>query len=277
MFRWIALISAIVLVVSFVCAIVSSQPSLEPLGQQDGNQNEKEQPAQKKDIALWNRFFPDSISLYTLFLVVFTAVLAGGGIYQLKFLETTERIAADTAKAAKDSAQAALAQNKISTDTLVYSQRAFMNMKGFQVFHVYDTTQNNRIIAWRFTPLWENTGQTPTKKLNVITGIHPGEFEEGFNFKIDRAAPSMLGPKGILTGESYLIGLPEIYEIKAGKRIVYIWGRAEYNDVFPNTRRHYINFCHKIVVAGDPTIQESGIQMIAHNTIGNYTDEDEER
>jgi hypothetical protein len=78
-----------------------------------------------------------------------------------------------------------------------------------------------------------------------------------------------------MTGNSYQISLKEIFEIKAGTKTIYIWGRAEYNDVFPGTGRHYTNFCHKIVVAGDPTIVESGIRMIAAD-IGNYTDDDSE-
>jgi len=98
MFRWIALISAIALVVAVAGAIVSSQPPIEPSQEQSATKNQGKYIAEKYDVTLWDRWFPDSISLYTLFLVVFTAVLAIGGVYQFKFLGRAEQIAANTPK-----------------------------------------------------------------------------------------------------------------------------------------------------------------------------------
>jgi hypothetical protein len=72
MFHWIALISAIALIVAVAGAIVPSQQPLMPSQQQASENDHKEQANEKKDKALWDRWFPDSISLYTLFLMVFT-------------------------------------------------------------------------------------------------------------------------------------------------------------------------------------------------------------
>ena len=47
---------------------------------------------------------PDSISIFTFWLVLATAGLGIIAIYQVSFLQRGERIAADTAKAAKESA-----------------------------------------------------------------------------------------------------------------------------------------------------------------------------
>ena len=208
-------------------------------------------------------------------LAIFTALLVA---FTYRLWKSTDKLWLAGEKqivAAQMSAEAAQDQIKLSRRALVQTQRAFVHLKHFNVFHVYDTTQNNKIIAWRFTAVWQNSGPTPTEKLNVITGIHPGELPAGFEFKIDKLAPSLLGPQSEMTGESYTISLRDIFEIKAGIKTIYIWGRAEYNDVFPDTQRHCTNFCHKIVVTGDPTIVESGIAMIAAD-VGNYTDDDYE-
>src|SRR6267378_1446449 len=101
MFRWIALAASIVLVVAFVGAIVAQQTSPEPPREQAAvEKTGVEQNNENTKVALWDRWFPDSISLYTLWLVVFTAVLAFGGIYQFRFLIRSEQIAASNALAA---------------------------------------------------------------------------------------------------------------------------------------------------------------------------------
>jgi hypothetical protein len=119
-FRWTALAAAIVLIVAFAGAIVfSSQQSAIPTQQQYSEKNHEKQTTEENYKTLWDRWFPESISLYTLFLAVFTAVLAGGGLIQLNLLGRAERIAAVTAQAAKDAADAA----KQSSDATIALER----------------------------------------------------------------------------------------------------------------------------------------------------------
>src|SRR6267378_7695605 len=119
MLRWVALISAVVFVAAMAAAIISSKPPIEPAHQQTAEKYKEEQDNKKNDEALWDRWFPDSISIYTLFLVVFTAVLAFGGLWQLNFLSRAERVASDSANAAKKSAD-------VASDALVIGNRAFV-------------------------------------------------------------------------------------------------------------------------------------------------------
>lgn len=128
MFRWVALASAVILVVALAGAIVSSQPPVKPSPQQTTEENQKEDSNKRGDIALWDRWFPDAISLYTLFLVVFSAVLAFVSIYQLNFLNRAERIAAISADAAKDAAKAAQRAAEVAEKTLVAGQRAWIRI-----------------------------------------------------------------------------------------------------------------------------------------------------
>ena len=100
MFRWVALIAGIVFVVAVAGAIIHRAHPMSQLQQQATEKDKTEHPAKKNDVTLWNRWSPDSISL-TLFLVLFTAILAFGGIIQLKLLNRAERISATAAKAAQ--------------------------------------------------------------------------------------------------------------------------------------------------------------------------------
>ena len=128
MFHWVALIAAVVLVVAVAGVLVSSQPTNGARQQQTTEKDQKEHTAEKDGKTLWDRWFPDTISLFTLFLVVFTAVLAFVGIVQLNFLNRAESIAADTAQAAKTSADAAKDSADIARNTLVASQRPWVSI-----------------------------------------------------------------------------------------------------------------------------------------------------
>lgn len=239
------------------------------------------------NLNFWEKANCDPTAYFTLWLVGFTCVLSAstiglwwvtwrGSIRQSGDMKASISTALDAAASAKRSADAAIDQVDISTQSLVISQRAFVALKGFEVFHMWDTTiagPSRHIVGWQFTPLWENTGQTPTKGLQIITGIHSGPLPPNFKFENNKPSLSFLAPKGITHGESYHIGIPEMLEIAANRRVIYIWGRADYNDVFPGTRRHHTIFCHKIVCLGDPTVEQAGIRLTAHS-IGNYSDEE---
>jgi hypothetical protein len=117
-FRWVALASAVVFVIAFAGVIVSG-PSTPSHQQEQGTEHKTEHANKESGKTLWDTWFPDSLSLYTLALVVFTAVLAFGGLYQLRALERAERIASETAHAAKVAADAALKQTEAMQRQLV--------------------------------------------------------------------------------------------------------------------------------------------------------------
>jgi hypothetical protein len=95
MLRWIALMSAMVFVLAITGLILSSQPPIAPPQQQAVTNNQKEQTEKKQDKNLFDRWFPDTISIYTLFLVLFTGLLVVVGAYQWKALVRAEHIAVD--------------------------------------------------------------------------------------------------------------------------------------------------------------------------------------
>jgi hypothetical protein len=157
MFRWVALIAGIVFVVAVAGAIISSEPPIQRPQQQTAEKNKTEHSAQKKDVTLWNRWFPDSISLYTLFLVLFTAILAFGGIIQLKFLNRAERISATAAKAAQDSAD-------VARQTLITSNRPWITISHLMAVSplTWDEKGARLTVNWKI----KNVGKSPAFDLS---------------------------------------------------------------------------------------------------------------
>jgi hypothetical protein len=121
MFRWIALIAAVVFVLALAGTILSSQKTAAPSEQPTAEKTENGDGAKKNEVTLFDRWFPDSTAIFNLFLMVFTGVLAFGGLYQLNFLNRAEQIAARNAKSAEIAAN-------VARDTLIAGQRAWIRI-----------------------------------------------------------------------------------------------------------------------------------------------------
>lgn len=123
--QWIAIISAIVFLLSLATiSYLSSPTSSYPDGQQSSTETKaKDQTKKEHTLGGFIRFMlPDAISIFTFWLVLATAGLGITAVYQISFLRRGERIAANTAQAAKDSAD-------VAKTTLVASQRAWIKVK----------------------------------------------------------------------------------------------------------------------------------------------------
>jgi hypothetical protein len=245
MFRWIALIAAIVLIVAVVGTIVSSEQPLESAKQQTTEKNQAEHAEQKGHKTLWDTWFPDSISLYTLFLVVFTAVLALGGVYQLRLLTRAEYIAANSAQSAKQSAE-------VAERALIAGRRAFVSVTFKHTAN--QELKTGHIVSWGFTPVWINTGDTPTRlfenhisisirEMNCpATGIFPIYGMPAYLPNPADESISECPPKGSNDGQTLYVDVDALDEIIAGRKFLYFWGWGAYNDVFPSTQRHVTLF-----------------------------------
>lgn len=100
-------------------------------------------------------------------------------------------------------------------------------------------------------PVWENSGNTPTKKL-LIKGfclVTKGPVETPFGHPDSTAAAGgdlqfMIGPKGTLNGQDCGLRSDLINDIAAGGHHLYQWGYATYDDVFDSS--HRTEFCSEI-------------------------------
>ena len=61
-----------------------------------------------------------------------------------------------------------------------------------------------------------------------------------------------LGPKATTWTATLGLSIADLYGIWKGKKRSLVWGWVDYNDVFPDTARHRTEFCHEVIVIGDP-------------------------
>jgi hypothetical protein len=115
-----ALIAALIFAAClFVLTFLYASPiaSTDSPQQQHAEKNEPEKNNSETYKSFWERARTDPVSFFTLWLVVFTAVLSGVGVVQLKLLMRAETVAEKSANAAKESA-----------DSLVITERPYIFM-----------------------------------------------------------------------------------------------------------------------------------------------------
>jgi hypothetical protein len=140
--------------------------------------------------------------------------------------------------------------------------RAYVSASNFQ--HAALTDAARVVHHWVINPSWENSGNTPTKRMvnHVSWDVFDHEPPAGFAYP-DMWAPGapqirvplVLGPKTTVQGEEVSIPVALLVASRQGATArVYIWGWAEYNDMLPGTPRHRTEFCVWLDPRGDPTV-----------------------
>jgi len=57
-----------------------------------------------------------------------------------------------------------------------------------------------------------------------------------------------IGPKATKFSTTLKIPTTLVEQVGDGKARLFVWGRAEYNDVFENTPPHHTEFCNEVVI-----------------------------
>jgi hypothetical protein len=188
-----------------------------------------------------------SIGFWTMIAAIGTwvaAVLAGAAAYvfwcQLKTMEQA---------------------NSDSRNAFIASNRAFVFLSSFDASPVVD--KNGEITDWAISYIFENTGNTPTKKL--VTGGNTGETlnlnmittfptdiatdRSGIPGRITTGA--IIRPHATSTTEGFILSIDEIQRIADRKDRLFLWGWAEYNDVFAHTSCHRVRYMDELLIEGD--------------------------
>jgi hypothetical protein len=112
-------------------------------------------------------------------------------------------------------------------------------------------------VSWVVAVVWENSGSTRTKNMfmHVSQQFFDGEMPENFAFPDlgdQTRVPTMIGPGAIVMsgGFKFEVRDPQVARVFEGKTHLYIWGWAEYDDIFENTPRHRTEFCYEIFFVG---------------------------
>jgi hypothetical protein len=244
MFRWIALISAIFLVITLAGMILSSQQPSEPAPQQSAEKNSKERTAEKNEVGLFDRWFPDSTAVFNLFLAIFTGVLAFGGLIQLNLLTRAERIAANAANAAKESADATKKTAEIAEITLRVTQRAYIFADSFGVQDFGEGLAPSIVSRER------NLGATPAYKVRSFTATFGADWPLPADFELPLVDRSKLSdpivlPRDVTYTRRVRLSAPltqqQVAAIEAGTQRLIVFGRIEYFDRFDQP--HFTKWC----------------------------------
>jgi hypothetical protein len=72
------------------------------------------------------------------------------------------------------------------------------------------------------------------------------------DFSGDHTIGMLIGPHSTVNALPLEIGAGDLEEVIARRGHLYVWGWAEYNDVFADTPRHRTEFCNEVVISRDP-------------------------
>jgi hypothetical protein len=159
--------------------------------------------------------------------------------------------------ATRDAARGGERAANIAEQALTRLERAVVFCETF-VPHGEATA--SRVLLWKLHAKWFNSGSTVAN--NLAIHINWDHFSDGLPENFDfpdhgtaGAPPLYLGPKATLLSQPILMP-PEIIDAVNQRHIrFFIWGWAEYDDVFDNTPRHRTEFCVELLgSAGDPYV-----------------------
>lgn len=151
--------------------------------------------------------------------------------------------------------RAAARQVRLSRDALIHTDRAFVYP--FQtMWNAVKDVNTDKVRSWRMSIRWKNSGNTHTRHLRMWTNlsVRTDTLLSDFDFPDEGAGdiPTLIAPQATVDTQELELSLDDLELAIAGKRHLYAWGWAEYDDVFDRTRRHRTEFCYKINVGGNP-------------------------
>ena len=157
-----------------------------------------------------------------------------------------------------------------SKEALTITQRAFVFISLFETHVLNDTLV--------VMPKWENSGSTPTKTMRNYANwkVFEGEPPPTYNFPDydvkgnELTSPGdgpeiFIGPKATLYSETLKIPIPVLEQVRSGQRRLFVWGWANYVDVFCGD--HRTEFCNELVVT---SLGQQGNQVSAAVSFGLY-------
>lgn len=235
----------------------------------------------------------DSLWWFQFWLVVFTAVLAGVGVFQAIIFFSTLKATTIAANAANESAQ-------VAKDTLTSTQRAFVFLKDIELREIRGqgkkTLPDYKQTTWQLSPRWANSGDTCTRNLTISVGCYISSegIPDSFNYPYinkelshDRGLPyvspqkdipMMIGPKAEILSEPLI--LPTLIEVTSfiaeGHVHLYIFGEAKYNDIFDGTPEHCTRFCVKLFFTKQFSQAGERTPLMSFSYYGNYNCADED-
>jgi hypothetical protein len=140
-------------------------------------------------------------------------------------------------------------------DATFLANRAFVFLQKIEWQFIGDKSTHT-ITKWRFIPIWQNNGNTPTKYM--VNRVNFAACEKAIDLGFDfpelgnpQVGHTTIGPRAIMHAAHIDVSAEVLEKVNNREAYAYIWGWADYNDILPGTSRHRTEFCFEIVVNGD--------------------------
>jgi hypothetical protein len=177
--------------------------------------------------------------------------------------------AVETARRSADSAEFIVKNMEATAER---QQRAYVFVKQIDV---QSEPQADRHARRAVRIMLENTGATATR--HMVTSVSWAQFQpdlpNDFHFPDGKQEPALLGPRQTMEMRIADIPADVFTNAEQGSHKLYVWGWAEYNDVFANTQRHRTEFCFRLLVRGDPATDQCSFSTSPH---GKYNAADDD-
>lgn len=185
---------------------------------------------------------------------------------QAFFLWRTVRVSEKAANAAEKSAGA-----------IISSERAYVFVRAFLRLEL----RNNlgQITGWQCVVVWENSGTTPTKDLNIYvswqsrTAPIPMDFDfPDLGRNDSEISQNFLGPRAQTNTTAFQITVADAVALMRQQTFMYIWGRAEYRDIFPTSQLHRTEFCNQVIgvpIPANPNAAMIEFRIFQRHNTGN--------
>lgn len=182
-------------------------------------------------------------------------------------------------RASEKSAQASEKSAALADQALMAAQRPYVFLKEIQV-SLTKNPINEEIQTCTLQPIWENTGATPTKngrshvswkyfERSVPADFDFSDFDDLGNRILSYEAyrPLIVGPKATALSPVINIDPAILRQVRDLQGKLLIWGWAEYDEIFPEARRHRTEFCYQVSVSGSPASHVGFSQYHLHNGV----------
>lgn len=223
--------------------------------------------------------FLHDVKVTDILLAFFTGLLALLGWTQARRMREAIAAAAESVAVAKESAGIAEKSARTAEEALVAGQRAFMFIREIKTYLHQDPETGK--FHWTIHPIWANSGNTPTRNLSINTTYRlldkplPDHYD--FPESKENLIPTTAGPRSMVEAVHGTLSSEDLEAIQQGKKFFYIWGWAEYHDIFEGTKKRVTRFCNQLVqVDGNPAMpadEHNPIQMMfGFHAENNYAD-----
>jgi hypothetical protein len=208
----------------------------------------------------------EKIAFYTEVLAVFTGILALVSSVQICFLYRADKITRITAEAAKKSAG-------VADLALRSTQRAMVISPGFNTHLVW--AKDSDICGIQIEARWKNTGVTSALKSEnwIVFASKDISNQEEIEFSKLRRTPAVpygaaIGPGTSVTTLKIGASLEDLIDAFEKRKRLFVYSRAEYDDVFEGSHRHHTEVCAELIVISDPLFVKYVEGMSSNSFLG---------